>query len=233
MPFNTSILVYATTRLEFGRFDANVDWRRPYINERSPNRWAEWVHNLKRIAARDGNVVAANNMFDVHYIKYHTGIDAEYLPSWCEPKVGGTESCAADFGTPVGAKACCGQPGRVTEPEFICPSWVPQCVEYREGRHWGKCTQTRESQDKARALNASRVVLLGPYRDNLDFPTFEDEASWRHPILAGLRRAVDGQITSRGPPRDPNPARETYHSLACAQPSRTPPTAGRVLGHIT
>lgn len=29
-----------------------------------------------------GNVVAANNMFDVHYISYHANISALYLPSW-------------------------------------------------------------------------------------------------------------------------------------------------------
>ena len=55
--------------------------------------------NLKRIASREGNVIAANNMFDVHYIKYHTGLDAEYLPSWCQPNVGTTERCAADAAT--------------------------------------------------------------------------------------------------------------------------------------
>lgn len=85
LPFDRALIVYATTRLEFGRFDLNVDWRKPFIHAGSPRRWAEWIHNLRMIAARPGNVVAANSMFDVHYIKYHTGIDAVYLPSWCAP----------------------------------------------------------------------------------------------------------------------------------------------------
>jgi len=38
MPFNRSILVYATTRLEFGRNDQFVDWRKPYARERSETR---------------------------------------------------------------------------------------------------------------------------------------------------------------------------------------------------
>ena len=42
------------------------------------------MRNLKTIASGEANVVAANNMFDVHYIKYHTGLTALYLPSWCE-----------------------------------------------------------------------------------------------------------------------------------------------------
>ena len=32
MPFNRSILVYATTRLEFGRYDADVAWRKQFIH---------------------------------------------------------------------------------------------------------------------------------------------------------------------------------------------------------
>ena len=89
MPFDRAILVYATTRMEFGRFDENVPWRVPYMRKppyhRADARWAEWVHNIRRIASRPGNVVAANNMFDVHAIRYHTGLDALYLPSWCGP----------------------------------------------------------------------------------------------------------------------------------------------------
>ena len=87
LPFQRAVLVYATTRLEFGRNDKHVAWRAPYIGRQSGPRWAEWVANLRRIAEREGNVVAANNMFDVRYIKYHTGLDAMYLPSWCEPSV--------------------------------------------------------------------------------------------------------------------------------------------------
>lgn len=91
MPFNKTMLVYATTRIEFGRNDPNIPWRRPYITERSPQRWVEWIRNLKLIASSgDGNLIAANNRYDVAFIKYHTGIDALYLPSWCEPNDGKT-----------------------------------------------------------------------------------------------------------------------------------------------
>lgn len=83
MPFNRTLIVYATTRAEFGRFDENVAWRRPFLNARSPFRWDEWVDNMRRIAAIPGNVIAANNMYDAAYIKHFTGLDAAYLPSWC------------------------------------------------------------------------------------------------------------------------------------------------------
>lgn len=135
MPFNRSMLVYATTRLEFGRDDKFVDWRKPLITKRSAQRWADWVANLKRIAARPGNVVAANNMYDVKYIEYHTGLQALYLPSWCEPR-------------------------------------------------------EADGREVTYAPRRGQPVLLGMYRDNLDFPNFSDEASWKHPILQGLTRAA-------------------------------------------
>eukprot|EP00741_Cyanophora_paradoxa_P005854 tig00000113_g5672.t1 len=50
LPFNRSIVLYATTRLEFGRNDDVVEWRQPYLSAaRSPRRWAEWVHNVQRV----------------------------------------------------------------------------------------------------------------------------------------------------------------------------------------
>jgi len=101
------------------------------MNARNPVRWAEWVANIKAMAAR-GNIIAANNLYDVHYIKYHTGLDAEYIPSWC----GG------------------------------------------------------EGQQDRYAPVAGRAILVGPYRDNL-------EGEWDHPILKGLRAAVDSDGGSR------------------------------------
>ena len=86
MPLNKSLIVYATTRLEFGRYDEHVAWRKKDLSPQSPYRWEEWVSNLRRIGARPGNVIAANNKYDVYYIKYFTGLDAMYLPSWCSPK---------------------------------------------------------------------------------------------------------------------------------------------------
>ena len=70
MPFNTSIIVVATTRYEIGRH--------------SKDRWQGWNENLRRIAANPYNVVAANNKYDQEYIKYFTGIDnVLLLPSYC------------------------------------------------------------------------------------------------------------------------------------------------------
>ena len=90
MPFDRPMLVYATTRLEFGRYDEVVAWRQQYLDihgglKYAARRWSEWVANLRLIASRPGNVIAANNMFDVHAIKFHTNITPVYLPSWCAP----------------------------------------------------------------------------------------------------------------------------------------------------
>eukprot|EP00658_Telonema_sp_P-2_P038674 TRINITY_DN276_c0_g1_i8.p1 TRINITY_DN276_c0_g1~~TRINITY_DN276_c0_g1_i8.p1 ORF type:complete len:1262 (-),score=285.14 TRINITY_DN276_c0_g1_i8:299-4084(-) len=127
MPFNRSLIVYPTTRLEFGRDDDVVDWRAPYMTIRNKARWSEWISNLQKIAADPMNVVAANSHFEVRYIKYHTGIDAEYLPSWCGDKA---------------------------ENSLVAPS--------------------------------RRQLLLGPYRDNLDYPRFSEVEAWKHPIMQSL-----------------------------------------------
>ena len=35
LPFDRAILVHLTTRLEFGRHDANVEWRVPFVGKAS------------------------------------------------------------------------------------------------------------------------------------------------------------------------------------------------------
>jgi len=69
MQFNKSLIVIASTRYELGRF--GVD------------RWKTWNNHLVHIAATSTNVVAANNLYDVEYIKYFTGIQPQLLPSFC------------------------------------------------------------------------------------------------------------------------------------------------------
>jgi hypothetical protein len=70
MPFNSSMIIWSTTRFEQGR-------------EGDPARLTGFVKNFRAIAARPGNVVLANNLYDVHYIHYFTGILPVYLPSLC------------------------------------------------------------------------------------------------------------------------------------------------------
>ena len=83
MPFNKSMIIYATTRLEFGRYDENVSWRKTSIGKTSLSRWHEWIHNLRLIAENPRNFIAANNLYDAKYIEYYSGIRAKYIPSWC------------------------------------------------------------------------------------------------------------------------------------------------------
>jgi hypothetical protein len=49
MPFNKPLIAIASTRYEIGRYS-------------DAGRWIEWTENLRRIALKRGNVVAANNM---------------------------------------------------------------------------------------------------------------------------------------------------------------------------
>ena len=128
LPFNKTIIIYATTRLEFGRNDKYIDWRKPYHTFANTFRWQQWIENLMKIAKNPRNIIAANNLYDVHYIRYHTGIDVEYIPSWCG-----------------------------------------DLHEYRPSRS---------------------EILLGPYRDNLDYPRFSEEESWNHPIMKELTETI-------------------------------------------
>jgi hypothetical protein len=70
MPFNRSVVLWATTRFEQGR-------------ERSAPRLAGYVANFRALAALPGSAVLAHNMYDVHYTHYFTGVLPRYVPSLC------------------------------------------------------------------------------------------------------------------------------------------------------
>lgn len=86
--FQKPIILYFTTRLEFGRNDMKIDWR-----VRAVSRWRsgkeveprqlEWVTFILRHHIAKDLFIAANSMFDVNYVEYFTGIRPVYIPSWC------------------------------------------------------------------------------------------------------------------------------------------------------
>ena len=47
------------------------------------SRQREWVSFLIRHYNAGDIAVTANNLYDVEYVKYFTGIAPEYIPSWC------------------------------------------------------------------------------------------------------------------------------------------------------
>ena len=68
MPFGKPLIVVASTRYEIGRYEED--------------RWSQWNDNLQKIAAKPGNVVGANNLYDLEYMKYFTGIqNIQLLPT--------------------------------------------------------------------------------------------------------------------------------------------------------
>ena len=70
LPFQKTIIVIFTTRFETGRHDFDS--------------WSRWIETLRRVASNPNNVIAANNMYDLEYVKYFTGIkDVMLLPSYC------------------------------------------------------------------------------------------------------------------------------------------------------
>ena len=70
MPFKKPIIVIASTRYELGRFQ--------------PARWKKWNENLIEISKDPRNIVGANNLYDLEYIRYFTGINGVLLPSFCD-----------------------------------------------------------------------------------------------------------------------------------------------------
>jgi hypothetical protein len=88
-----SLIMYPTTRLEFGRNDPLLHWREKEIKtmgswfELTP-RWKRTVNFIHQYssAKRTGKKrlwLVANNMYDVAYTEYFTGIRPVYIPSWC------------------------------------------------------------------------------------------------------------------------------------------------------
>ena len=55
--------------------------------------------------------------------------------------------CAADFGTIIGEKVCCGQPGMLSNNEYVCPEELPTCKGYEMNKQWGTCKPKKYSQE--------------------------------------------------------------------------------------
>lgn len=70
MPFDIPMIVWATTRFEQGR-------------EGNALRFSGFVQNFIALAKRPGTVILANNLYDLHYIKYFTGVTPLYVQSHC------------------------------------------------------------------------------------------------------------------------------------------------------
>ncbi|ELT91522.1 hypothetical protein CAPTEDRAFT_195351 [Capitella teleta] len=70
IPFNKSIIIVASTRYEIGR-------------DESVTRWMKWNDDIRELAKDPKNIIAANNLYDAHYLEYFTGVSAKVLPSYC------------------------------------------------------------------------------------------------------------------------------------------------------
>lgn len=71
MPFDKPMVVIASTRFDIGRYD--------HANKEA---LTLWIKNIQLIASKPHNVIGANNLYDVQYIKYFTGIsNVLLLPS--------------------------------------------------------------------------------------------------------------------------------------------------------
>jgi len=71
MPFNISIILWATTRFEQARED-------------DVYRLEGLIKNIQAIGSKPYNSIVANNLYDVAYIEYFTGIKPIYIPSLCD-----------------------------------------------------------------------------------------------------------------------------------------------------
>ena len=87
---NLNLIFYATTRLEFGRDDQNIDWRQPYYDPQiNPQRWKNFLVELLDVYKKRNSYtstpsyLASNNLYDAEYVYYFTGIQPKVIPSWC------------------------------------------------------------------------------------------------------------------------------------------------------
>jgi hypothetical protein len=71
MPFNRSVILWVTTRFEQGR-------------EGNPDKMRGLISNFRALAKRPDTSILANNMYDVHYFNYFTGLNPVYIPSFCD-----------------------------------------------------------------------------------------------------------------------------------------------------
>ncbi len=71
MPFDRSVILWVTTRFEQGR-EGNADKMRGLIG------------NFRALAERPDTSILANNLYDVHYFNYFTGLSPIYIPSFCD-----------------------------------------------------------------------------------------------------------------------------------------------------
>ena len=70
LQFGKPVIIFATTRLEFGRHDKFIDWRHPDWNEEEgKRRWRAWVQTLLKLGQDPRSTIAANNLYDVKYIE--------------------------------------------------------------------------------------------------------------------------------------------------------------------
>jgi len=83
MPFQKKLIIQNAQRIEFGRFDDGIGWRKQFLTNNSFNRWLEWFQNIKEISLISGNYVLANNLYDVHHMQMFANVSAQYIPSWC------------------------------------------------------------------------------------------------------------------------------------------------------
>lgn len=81
--FGKALWVHASTRYELGKNESR-DWRKW---NRQLSAWHEDDDaSVTRPgqAARRGNLIAANNVYDAEYLQHFTGISALYMPSYCD-----------------------------------------------------------------------------------------------------------------------------------------------------
>lgn len=72
------MILFITTRLEFGRDDLLIDFRRREVNKWNAKgevklRMKEWIEFIIKYYYIKNISIVANNLYDAEYVYYHTG----------------------------------------------------------------------------------------------------------------------------------------------------------------
>jgi len=109
--------------------------------------------------------------------------------------------CVANYGSQRGDSVCCGQVGKITTLQYVCPAHLPKCVGYIWRQRWGSCTDLVYSETAApgaclRTYNNDIGMVLGNHAHTTQVRlSFPDSAPTVRQWILNLGQPTTGAQT--------------------------------------